>query len=570
MVYATVSGAVWLACTLSVINAQVRYSALEKLGPAVNTSDYDETSPAVSADGKTLYFTRTGSPDFERTLIYNGTDISKTTAEEEYKSMLTGIYEQIGADDIRDPYTSLFNQDIWVAHSIDSAFDFVSHPAFPVNNALPNSVVSTALDSHGIVVINQFYKDGSMYEGFSRIQVSPLGSYGAPKPLHIYDFYNLSDDVNLAFSPGGSVMILSAERKDSEGQNDLYVSFRLLEDLWSTPQNIGPVINTAANESSPFITLDGRRLYFSSNRPGSLGGSDIWVTERLDFTWLKWSAPQKLGAPVNSTSDDSEAHIDWEGEYLYFTSRRDGSSDIYRVPLQPMPRLDHPIHIRGKIVDAETRKPLHAELYYGPGGVEDYLEYFRTFSGLFEFTLSEYDVYKFLAVKPGYKVGTLHFDPRIIHDSIQAYYDVTIELEAEDSWVPTDSYSNPKRETQLRFAQLNVGETISFYNIYFARAQANILPESSNALEELLAAMKTNPSLMLQIEGHTDNVGNELDLIELSWRRAEAVKAFLVEQGISDVRISTIGLGPRKPLTDNSTEEKRRKNRRVEIRIISK
>jgi hypothetical protein len=142
---------------------------LEKLSSAINTDGYDEGSPVLSADGKLLYFTRSGYPDFERTLVKDGTDVSKTYAEHDYRNVLSLIYSEISNKNITEPYASAFNQDIWIAHMDGDVISNVTHPGFPINNALPNSVLSTRLDSNELVVINQFYRDGTMYEGFSSV-----------------------------------------------------------------------------------------------------------------------------------------------------------------------------------------------------------------------------------------------------------------------------------------------------------------------------------------------------------------------------------------------------------------
>ncbi|MDX1406595.1 MAG: OmpA family protein [Saprospiraceae bacterium] len=546
---------------------------IEKLGPAINTANFDEASPVLSPDGQTLYFTRSGSPDFERTLINNGDDLQHLLDESQYKRKLSEIYTEIFTSPVADPYTSPYNQDIWIARTIDEPFDYVEHPPFPVNNALPNSVVSTALDPESLVVINQFYSDGSMFGGFSSIGLGAGGEFEFPQPLHIYDFYNLSEDVNLAFSRNGHVMVLSLNRTNSYGRNDLYVSFRVMDNLWSTPQNIGPDINTAYRETTPFISSNGRRLYFASDRPGSLGGTDIWVSERLDYTWTRWSEPKRLPSPVNSIFDDSQAFIDYQHAYLYFSSRRDGSSDIFRMPLQPQPQLKRPIAIHGTIINTRTGKPVQAELFYGPQAVKGYLEYVHTYTGEFEMTLEEYGVYKFFSRKPGFGPGSLLFDTRLAEQADLPVHEVVIYLDPDNSGktaavIPGERPSKSKQKPSIE--HLEVGDKVSFHNIYFERARPDFLPASFTALDDLVAVMESVPSLHIQIEGHTDNVGVERDLMELSWLRAQAVRNYLVRNGIALERIGVIGYGPRKPLTDNTTEAKRQKNRRVEIRVTSK
>ncbi len=415
---------------------------VEKLEGAVNTDKYDEASPVISLDGNSLYFTRTGSPDFIRTLIYNGEDISTTLRESEYRKTLSEIYSQLASKPVRDPYLSPYNQDILIAMSSDGKIDSVIHPGSPLNNALPNSVMSGSADTNTIVVINQFYESGSMYEGFSTVNIDSLGNFSFPRPLYIYDFYNRSDDVNLAMNRHGMIMILSLEQDDSFGKNDLYISFKIKDDLWSAPVNIGADVNTPFQESTPFITQDGRNLYFSSDRPGTAGGMDIWVSHRLDYTWKKWSTPERLLEPVNSEFDDAQACIDYNGSFIYFASRRDGSSDIFRMPLQSKPKLSKPIVIKGRIVDGDTGKVIRAELYYGPVSSEDYLEYFHTYTGIFNAELHNYEVYKFFARKAGYQPANLKYDARLADmQDLSEHSLVPLEARFFASYIASTPYS---------------------------------------------------------------------------------------------------------------------------------
>jgi OmpA-OmpF porin, OOP family len=547
---------------------------VEKLDSAINTDEYDEASPVISLDGNSLYFTRTGAPDFIRTLIYDGVDISTTLKESEYRRTLSEIYTQLAGRPIRDPYLSPYNQDILIAKSSNGSVDSVVHPGPPLNNALPNSVLSASADTGTLVVINQFYESGSMYEGFSTVDVDSLGAFSFPRPLYLYDFHNLSDNVNLAMNRHGLIMILSLEQKDSFGKNDLYISFNIQDDLWTAPVNIGEDINTPFHESTPFVTQDGRNLYFASDRPGTAGGMDIWVSHRLDYTWKHWSPPKRLLEPVNSEFDDAQACIDDSGSFIYFSSRRDGSSDIFRMPLQPKPKLSKPIAINGLIVDGDTGKEIRAELYYGPDSSEKYLEYFHTYTGIFEAELHTYEVYKFFARKAGYQPARLKYDARLADmQDLPRHYMVLKLYKIQKIPPPTqeeDSEIDSSLTLVQRIASLPVGEKVIFHNLYFEKGKADVLEKSFPALDKLATGLNESPTLKIRIEGHTDNVGNAKDLMELSWQRAEAIKSYLIENGIDESRISTVGFGSERPVSDNYTEENRSKNRRVEVRLIEK
>jgi outer membrane protein OmpA-like peptidoglycan-associated protein len=270
---------------------------------------------------------------------------------------------------------------------------------------------------------------------------------------------------------------------------------------------------------------------------------------------------------------------------FYFSSRRDGSNDIFRLPLKPKPRLKAPIRINGLIVDGVTMRPVRAELFFGPTDVKSYLEFYHTFTGEFKFELTEYGVYKFLARKPGYSDARLMFDTRLAEKADLPVHDVILYM-YRDSTSPVsdplpithappifyrESFQAPPEVTAHvppAAAAPKVGDKITFYNMYFERSKPIILSTSQTALDELYGILSSNPGIHVQIEGHTDNVGNESDLLELSWQRAQAVKVYLVQHGIDPVRISTIGYGDTKPISHNFTEEGKQRNRRVEVQVV--
>lgn len=562
---------------------------LEKLPPGVNTDEYDESAPILSKDGKRLFFTRTGHPDFVK--IIKGQDDNLITADNDslFIDHLSDIYSEIAGRTVQNPVTSLFNQDIWVVPIDEDSIGTPFHPGYPLNNALPNSLVSTGMLPDEFVVINQFYDDGSMYSGFSRVKILEDGQHTFPQPMHIYEFNVSSSDVNLTMSPGGHFLIISMERPDSKGKNDLYVSFYMRDNVWSAPQHMGDVINTEWQETTPHVSPDKRFLYFSSNRPGGVGGNDIYVSERLDYTWVKWSQPVLVKGDINSTADDSQPAFTRGNNYMYFTSKRDGSSDIFRVRLTPLPKLKKAIYVKGKIVNSKTGLPIKSELVWGPTSAKDYLEFFSSYNGSFEAIMTEYEPYKFLPRKPGHKGQNMLIDPRILDRQGKDTLEVILYLDPKELGIEevTDNAVGNKKDELNKSGGDGAQGTLEggsgrsdtndpqendvfFYDINFVKAKATILTKSANALQDLLRMMEKHPTLEILIEGHTDNVGDEIALINLSEQRAAAVRDYLVAKGIERERISIKGLGATRPRSNNDTEEGREKNRRVEISILKK
>jgi outer membrane protein OmpA-like peptidoglycan-associated protein len=116
---------------------------------------------------------------------------------------------------------------------------------------------------------------------------------------------------------------------------------------------------------------------------------------------------------------------------------------------------------------------------------------------------------------------------------------------------------------------LEAGAKIELQPIFFQQSKAIILESSYPELERLAAVMHQNSKLRIRIEGHTDNVGKAEDLMQLSKERADAIRTFLMEKNIEGNRIDVVGHGPKYPLSDNSSDQERAKNRRVEF-IITK
>jgi OmpA-OmpF porin, OOP family len=515
----------------------------EKLKGGIN-SEYDEISPVIDIQGKTLYFTRMGYPEFNKTLVEKGADLSETMEETSYRSYLQSVYTEIAEKSVYDPERSDFNQDIWIAKSVNDTFDQVSHPGYPLNNALPNSVCAITPSANELVVINKFSEEGGMSKGFSIVRRQADSTWSFPEPIEIEGFYNLGSEISMMISNDGAVMVLALQREDAYGESDLYVSFKKGERLWTEPKNLGYQINTVYRESTPFLSDDNKILFFASNRKGPESGMDLFMIERLDDTWQEWKRPRRFVKPINSSSDDSQPFFNAATGFLYFTSRREGSSDIFRAKISP----PNPpgVLIKGRIFNAKTKKLISAKVLSGPQSSE-YKNLYISDDGTFEVMVPKGVMFTLSANKFGftgteetvfYKRSNVYFKPKSL-----------------------DLYINPD--------ELVVGEKIELEKIYFAQSKALVLEKSFPALNQLADILKENKYLRIKISGHTDNQGDEQLLMQLSEDRAKAIKAYLVgKHSIDEARIETVGYGATKAVNDNSTDVLRKENRRVEVEII--
>ena len=512
----------------------------ERLNDKINTAEFDEISPVVSADGKTLFFTRVGSSDFNKTIQIDGKDVSPDFNRRDYLHHLGKIYSDIAGRPISDPVRSDFNQDIWTATSRDAEFDKMDHPGYPLNSALPNSLCSLTPDPNEFVVVNQFPKEGGMNKGFSIVRRQD-GVWLEPKPMEIDDYEIVSKGISLTMSADGKVIVLSLPGKDSYGDNDLYICFKLGENHWSAPKNMGKVVNSAYREVTPHLSPDGLTLYFASNRPPTYGGLDMFFCSRADDTWLNWGAPRHFVAPINSPADDSQPYFNPATGVLYFSSKRAGNSDIYRVKIAPAIASTGGNFIKGKIINSQTREQIDARVLYGDAQQDAFEKYAIADNGNFLIKSPSGRPVKMLALQPGY----------INHEVILTQ---------------NDFHNNPQ-EVTLLLDPLSAGANISMQPVYFERSKAIILKDSYAALDNLVDILKQHKELHILIEGHTDNQGESASLQKLSEERAEVVRRYLVYQKVKPERLQVTGYGATRPITSLDTDSARSLNRRVEVKI---
>ena len=373
---------------------------VEPLNNAINSDIYDEISPVVSLDGKTLYFTRVGYPIFDRTLKLEGENIAEKLSKDQYRSRLSKIFKEISGSEVPYPAKSPFNQDIWVAQKIFNDFEKISHPKYPLNNALPNSVSALTPNGNELIVINRFSQFGGLQKGFSITRRQANNQWTFPEPIEIDNYSNINSDVNLAMSADGNVLILSMQRHDSYGNNDLYICHKKGVNHWSEPKNLGDKVNTSARETTPFISDDGKKIFFSSNRNGTLGGNDIFYIIREGESWDSWSEPYRFVEPINSDADDSQPFFNSATGYLYFTSNREGSMDIYRAALMPPNPVQ--VTVKGRIINSGSGKLISGNVLFAPEGEEHLESVYVSDDGTFEFSVPKGKTYRLVAEKSGF------------------------------------------------------------------------------------------------------------------------------------------------------------------------
>jgi len=545
---------------------------VERLPSPINTDEYDEICPVMSYDEEYLFYTKVGSPDFVKTLIENGQDLSITLSDEKYKEKLKRIYTLISGHTVSDPSVTTFNQDVWYARIDNGEVHYPMHPGTPINNALPNSICSNYNEDKTFVVINQFGEEGGMNAGFSKIKLNDNATFSFPEPIEIQDLNLEGSDINLAMSADAQHVFIAMNSRDSYGDQDLYVSIKVLDNLYSKPINLGPNINTRHREATPYISQDRTKLYFASNRPGGVGGMDIYVCDRLDYSYEKWSTPKLLSQPINSKFDDSHPYIALDSDRIYFSTNRDGSSDIYKAQLIRDTILNEKVTIRIQAINGLTNKPMTAVINWGKAYEESYDDFFNSRDGKLTYTFENAEPIKFMAENRRIKSQSHILDP--VKLALEGITEVDLVLRMSSSGESTIDVvkrrRSPTKLPELKGIEKELVENqkVLLKSIKFVRSKPDVLSESFPALDELASVLARRSDLKIRIGGHTDNVGDKESLLKLSQDRADAIKVILVNKGARESQIETKGHGHTRPLNSNRNEKERQENRRVEITIL--
>ena len=316
-------------CSLYLCLGNEQTNFRQNLGQNINSSK-SELYPVISADGKTMYFSR-GSDPKNFGYVNNKLDF-----------------------------------DIWYSEKQeDGTWGPTKNIGAPLNNKGNNYMYSISPDGNTVLLGGEYAGDSTLDRNVS-IANRTVNGWSQPQVIHIKNYYNMNDYVSFFLCSDNKTLLLSVERRDSYGEKDIYVSFKLKDDEWSEPINIGNIINTEQNEGTPFLSPDMVTLYFSSNGHNGFGGMDLFVSKRLDTTWTNWSSPINLGKAYNSYKDEAGICLSADGDYAYFISNEDsyGESDIFRVKLDKDIRPKPVKLVSSFVFKPNTKLPVDARIYY--------------------------------------------------------------------------------------------------------------------------------------------------------------------------------------------------------------
>ena len=515
------------------INAPREY-VIENMGPSIN-SEWDDFAPVVTADESFMAFT---------TRRQNGNS------------------NQDVFDDM------LYYEDVFYSRRVGDEWQRAQNIGPPINIIYHSSNLAISADGSQLYL----YKSQNGGDIFLSEKKAD-GSWSEPEPLN--DNINSTFSENsVSISPDGNTLYFSSDRPitDDKSDLDIYFSKKDRNGDWGVAKNIGPIINTEFDEDGAFIDYDGKTLYFSSKGHKGMGGYDIYKTV-YDEANDTWSEPINLGYPMNSPDNDIYFVSTRDGKRGYYASAKAdglGFTDIYHILLAdldkppkkieakkietekpdfetPVVETSVPVILIMKTVDKNTLQILESDISINRAGNNAAVAVKRIGNGMYEAQFANNTIvnYNITVQKSGYM-----------------YKNVAISI-------PAMTTRTNRIAKQILLDKIETGYSQVIRNIYFDFGTARLKSTSNPELNKLLKVLQENPSYMIQISGHTDNVGGKDFNLWLSKRRAQAVVDYMVKRGQIKERFIVQGYGEERPMASNDDEEAGRElNRRVEFRVL--
>ncbi|MFA7325061.1 MAG: OmpA family protein [Candidatus Kapaibacterium sp.] len=361
-----------------------------------------------------------------------------------------------------------------------------------------------------------------------------------------------------------------------QGNTDIYVAVKDDDGNWKEPINLGKVINTEFAERKPFLHPDGMTLYFSSNGHAGLGRMDLYMAKRLyEDSWTDWSEPVNMSKEINSPGNERAAIINTFGELAYFaTAERPitfGQSDIFTMSLPDHLRPNPVAVIKGTVKDTDGN-PIDAKILW------ENLENGRKMGEMRSNPeTGEYFIifplgknYGFYAEKEGYFPISKSIDLTKKDSSMTVVQDIILYPVSDLLTVDANTSNVSNNESNANNSDFDKSsKKLRINNLFFAYRESSILSSSYPELERVAYLLNNYPKIaQVEIAGYSDDIGGDDYNKNLSLKRAESVRDYLIKQGVRSDRLVANGYGEESPVGDNTTEEGRALNRRVEMKIL--
>ncbi|AEA45084.1 OmpA family protein [Fluviicola taffensis] len=347
-----------------------------------------------------------------------------------------------------------------------------------------------------------------------------------------------------SMSADGNTLFYTANRRTTK-DNDVFVVKRNPDGTWGSPRPFDE-INTAGKDKSPFLHQDSETLYFvstvSDDRKGA-GGLDIFYMREENGVWSK---PKNIGYPINTAEDEIGIFVSTDGKLAYYSSQQQGNWDIYGFDLYEEARPKAVTIIKGDLKDP-TGKPIENAIIEVAYESSDKVEQVRVNGNDGKYAVVV-KTEKPQDIMVSVKKDGAAFDSKLI---------------TKEEIVKKENRVN----NNLEVKELKVGEAYTINDILYDYNSDFLSTKSKFILREFARFLKSNPTVKIMVQGHTDSDGDDAKNLDLSDRRAKGVKAYLQSQGIESDRLEAKGYGETKPKVENDTPENKAKNRRTDFLI---
>lgn len=518
--------------------------ALEAINEFLAIPNLRESSRLVGAyRAKTYQF----AIDYNRQLQTKNYSFEPRNLGDNINSSVSEYFPSISLDGQKLVYTrrvNNFNEDFFEASADSAGWTPGRALLGNINSQMNEGAQNISQDGQWLIFTGCNFPDGF---GSCDLYISYLTENGWSEPENMGRTINTESwESAPSLSSDKRDLYYTSNRPGGFGGNDLYVSHRLPNGTWTLPANLGPGINTLGNESAPFIHADNQTLFFTSNGLLGYGEDDLFLARKSDSN--TWKTPVNLGFPINTIENEGSLVVAADGRTAYFASDRNdtrGGLDIYSFELREDVRPARTLWVKGKVFDKETTKGLPSAVELINLETKTVLSKVQTDeTGNYLVTLPVGKDYAFNVNRKGYLFFSENFP--LAEKRPDSTYNMDIPLQP-----------------------IRADASIVLKNIFFDINSFELKDESTVELDRMVELLKENPSLRIQINGHTDNAGQPQNNLELSKNRARSVVNYLVSRGINAGRLKFNGYGETRPIETNNTEEGRAKNRRTEMKVLS-